>query len=180
MIDIGIIICIFGIEIVVFVGGCFWGMEDLICCQFGVFDICVGYMGGDNDYVIYCNYFGYVEVVEIVFDLSMMIYCDILVFFFQIYDLLMLNCQGNDIGLSYWLVIFLFIFEQEQVVCDMIVDVDVFGLWLVKVVMMIEFVGLFWEVEFEYQDYLIKYLNGYICYFFCVGWVLLKCEEVIV
>lgn len=33
---------------------------------------------------------------------------------------------------------------------DIIVDVEVFGLWFGKVVIEVSLVGDFWEVEFEY------------------------------
>lgn len=73
---------------VIFVGGCFWGLQDLICNQFGVVFMWVGYSGGNIFNVIYCNYGMYVEVVEIIFDFMVIDYCILLEFFFQIYDLI--------------------------------------------------------------------------------------------
>lgn len=58
----------------------------------GVLGICVGYIGGDVLNVIYCNYGIYVEGIEIIFDFVIISYCELLEFFFQIYDLIIKNC----------------------------------------------------------------------------------------
>lgn len=53
------------VEMVVFVGGCFWCVELDFEKLFGVCDVVLGYVGGDMQNLIYKNYEcgGYWEVV---------------------------------------------------------------------------------------------------------------------
>lgn len=46
--------------------------------------------------------------------------------------------------MSYWFVIYYVDEEQKQIVLDIIVDVNVFGLWFGIVVIEVELVGDFW------------------------------------
>ena len=73
---------------IVFAGGCFWGLEDLIRTQPGVVTTEVGYTGGENENPTYENHPGHAEAVEIE------------------YDPTTLNQQGNDRGTSYRLAVF--------------------------------------------------------------------------
>ena len=51
---------------IIFAGGCFWGLEDLIRTQPGVISTEVGYTGGKNDNPTYENHPGHAEAVEVV------------------------------------------------------------------------------------------------------------------
>ena len=61
-----------------FAAGCFWGVEFLFQKQIGVLEVVSGYMGGDIEnptYKIVCSGFsGHLEVVEVVFDESIVSY----------------------------------------------------------------------------------------------------------
>src|ERR1700756_4827190 len=120
-------------EKAILVGGCFWGMQDLIRKLDGVVATRVGYSGGDVLKATYRRHGAHAGGVEIVFDPDRIAYRDLLEFFFQIHDPTTRNRQGNDVGLSYRSAIFYVDDEQRQVAEETIADVDASGLWPGKV-----------------------------------------------
>ncbi|MEL6803919.1 MAG: peptide-methionine (S)-S-oxide reductase MsrA, partial [Bacteroidota bacterium] len=90
----------------VLAGECFWGLEDLLRKQPGVFNTEVGYAGGENNDPTYHNHPGHAEAVEITYDPDVIDYRHVLDFFFQIHNPTTLNQQGNDRGSSYRSAIF--------------------------------------------------------------------------
>lgn len=78
-----------------FGGGCFWCIEVVFEVMDGVLVVVLGYVGGSIDDLIYeqvcIGCFGYVEVVQIVYDFEKVFYVQLLEVFFCIYDLIMLN-----------------------------------------------------------------------------------------
>lgn len=58
------------VEKAILAGGCFWGMQDLICKRQGVLSTRVGYTGGDISNATYRNHGTHAEAIEIVFDPS--------------------------------------------------------------------------------------------------------------
>ncbi|MGR3838878.1 MAG: peptide-methionine (S)-S-oxide reductase MsrA [Cognatishimia sp.] len=161
-------------ERAVLAGGCFWGMEDLIRRQPGVFKTRVGYTGGDVPNATYRDHGTHAEGIEILFDPDKTSYRHILEFFFQIHDPTTVNRQGNDIGTSYRSAIYYVDETQKAVAIDTIADVDASGLWPGKVVTQVEPVSDFWEAEDYHQDYLVKNPRGYTCHFPRADWVLPK------
>jgi peptide-methionine (S)-S-oxide reductase len=164
-------------ERAVLAGGCFWGMQDLICRRPGVISTRVGYTGGDVPNATYRNHGNHAEAIEIVFDPKRIRYRNLLEFFFQIHDPTTLNRQGNDRGTSYRSAIFYTSDEQRQIAEDTIADVDASGLWPGKVVTEVAPAGDFWKAEPEHQDYLERYPNGYTCHFVRPEWKLPKRAE---
>lgn len=80
-------------EMVVFVGGCFWGVQGVFEYVKGVKQVIVGYVGGVFEIVYYVfvglGLMGYVELVWIVYDLMQIMYGWLLqVFFLVVYDLI--------------------------------------------------------------------------------------------
>lgn len=147
-----------GMEIVIFVMGCFWGVECLFWQLFGVYSIVVGYIGGYMLNLIYWEVcfgdMGYVEVVCIVYDFFVISYEQLLQVFWENYDFVQGMCQGNDYGMQYCLVIYLLILEQDVAVCVslecfqavmFVVDDDCY------IIMEIVNVILFYYVEDDYQ-----------------------------
>ncbi|GHC62449.1 peptide-methionine (S)-S-oxide reductase MsrA [Neogemmobacter tilapiae] len=159
-------------EKAVLAGGCFWGMQDLVRKMPGVVSSRVGYSGGDVKNATYKDHGTHAEVLEVVFDPTVLTYRQLLEFFFQIHDPSTVNRQGNDIGMSYRSAIYTTSEEQRLVALDTIADVDASGLWPGKVVTQVEPLGDFWEAEDYHQDYLVKNPNGYTCHFPRRGWVL--------
>jgi len=164
-------------ERAILAGGCFWGMQDLIRKKPGVLETRVGYTGGDNERPTYRNHPGHAEGIEIVFDPSVILYRDILEFFFQIHDPTTKDRQGNDVGTSYRSEIFYTSEAQKSVAEDTIKDVDASGLWPGTVVTPVSPAVEFWDAEPEHQDYLERQPNGYTCHFARPGWKLPRREQ---
>lgn len=160
--------CFVGLQQICFVLGCFWGVECKFWIELGVYSILVGYVGGIMLNLIYeevcLGLIGYIEVVQVVFDLVVVSLEWLLQLFWESYDLIQGMCQGNDIGIQYCLVIYVIDEVQYKVV---LVSCEVYQVQLVVVgygLIIIEIVYLvlvYYYVEDYYQQYLVKNLNGY-------------------
>ena len=86
-------------------GGCFWCVEGAFKHMRGIESALPGYAGGHVDNPTYnavCNgVTGHAEVVELIYDESVISYETILEVFFTVHDPTQLNRQGNDIGTQY-------------------------------------------------------------------------------
>lgn len=107
-----------------FAAGCFWGVEFLFQKQIGVLEVVSGYMGGDIEnptYKIVCSGFsGHLEVVEVVFDESIVSYETLAKLFFEIHDFTQTNGQGPDIGTQYLSAIFYCDENQKNIAEELI------------------------------------------------------------
>ena len=159
-------------ETAVLAGGCFWGVQELLRAQPGVFSTRVGYTGGDVPNATYRNHGTHAEGVEIVFDPAQITYRRLLEFFFQLHDPTTPNRQGNDRGMSYRSAIYYATDEQKSIAEDTIADVNASGLWPGKVVTEVAAAGPFWQAEPEHQDYLQRQPYGYTCHWIRPEWVL--------
>ncbi|MBA7511094.1 Peptide methionine sulfoxide reductase MsrA [subsurface metagenome] len=101
-----------------FGAGCFWGIEEAFQKTNGVISTRVGYSGGtlkNPTYKDVCSSeTGHAEVVEIVYDPSIVSYEELLNIFWNIHDPTSLNRQGWDIGTQYRSVIFYHNEEQKK------------------------------------------------------------------
>jgi len=106
-------------EKVMFGAGCFWGVEAAFRALLGVVSTTVGYAGGtmaDPTYVDVCRgNTGHAEVVEVVFDPSLISYEQLLETFWEIHDPTQVDRQGVNIGSQYRSVIFYFNDKQKQI-----------------------------------------------------------------
>lgn len=159
-------------ETAILAGGCFWGMQDLICKLPGVTATRVGYSGGDVPNATYRNHGSHAEAIEVVFEPAKLSYRELLEFFFQIHDPTTKNRQGNDIGTSYRSGIYYLSDEQRRVAVETVADVNASGLWPDPVVTEVRPAGPFWEAEPEHQDYLLRYPGGYTCHYPRPDWKL--------
>ena len=111
-----------------FAAGCFWGVEFLFQKQIGVLEVVSGYMGGDIEnptYKIVCSGFsGHLEVVEVIFDESIVSYETLAKLFFEIHDFTQTNGQGPDIGSQYLSAIFYCDENQKNIAEDLIVQLE--------------------------------------------------------
>ncbi len=107
-----------------FAAGCFWGVEFLFQKQIGVLEVVSGYMGGDIEnptYEIVCGGFsGHLEVVEVIFDESIVSYETLAKLFFEIHDFTQTNGQGPDIGTQYLSAIFYCDENQKNIAEELI------------------------------------------------------------
>ena len=154
-----------GLREIVFGGGCFWGVEDLVRDLPGVIDTEVGYAGGNNDNPTYDNHPGHAEVVKVVYDPKEISLKRLLDFFFTIHDPTTVNRQGNDVGESYRSVIF-YADDEERLMAQRMIDkVNKSGRWRSEVVTKLEPYKQFYAAEPEHQDYLKKNPGGYSCHY---------------
>jgi peptide-methionine (S)-S-oxide reductase len=95
-------------------GGCFWCVEAVMKRVKGVVSVTSGYMGGeviDPTYDQVCSgQTGHAEVVQIMFDPTVITLSEILNVFWELHNPTTLNKQGNDIGTQYRSAIF---YENE-------------------------------------------------------------------
>ena len=101
-----------------FGAGCFWGVEAAFQNVDGVISTSVGYMGGTTKNPTYedvCTHTtGHAEVVQIIYDPSIISYNDLLEIFWNIHDPTSTNRQGSDIGDQYRSVIFYHTPQQKN------------------------------------------------------------------
>ena len=103
-----------------FAGGCFWGVEYYLEKLKGVKSVDSGYMGGrtkNPSYkdVSYKNT-GHLEVVEVVYDPSVISYETLSKTFFEIHDPTQKNGQGPDIGEQYKSAIFVSNEDERKII----------------------------------------------------------------
>ena len=102
-------------------GGCFWCTEGAFKHMRGVESALPGYAGGHVDNPTYnavCNgVTGHAEVVEVLYDESVISYETILEVFFTVHDPTQLNRQGNDIGTQYRSAIF-YVDENQKMIAE--------------------------------------------------------------
>ncbi len=161
---------------IILAGGCFWGMEDLLCKVPGVTGTRVGYTGGHLANPTYDDTHdsksGHAEAVEITYDPAKTSLKRILEFFFQIHDPSTPNRQGNDRGTQYRSAIFYADAEEKKVAEEVIAAVDASGKWPGKVATTLEPAAVFYNGEDYHQNYLQKHPDGYTCHFIRPDWVL--------
>lgn len=92
-------------ETIVLGGGCFWCTEAVFQRVSGVVSVRPGYAGGvtpDPTYAqVSAGETGHAEVIEVVFDPSVVSLEDLLAVFFAAHDPTSLNAQGADTGTQY-------------------------------------------------------------------------------
>ncbi len=101
-----------------FAAGCFWHIQEEFDKIKGVLQTMVGYAGGTKKNPSYeevsSGKTGHAESIEIIFDLDMVSYKELLDAFWKMHDPTQLNRQGFDIGENYRSVIFYHNAEQKK------------------------------------------------------------------
>lgn len=138
-------------------GGCFWCLEAVYLELQGVQQVVSGYCGGtvpNPTYYQVCEgTTGHAEVVQLVFDPSIVSYKEILQVFFTIHDPTTLNRQGADVGTQYRSVIFYHSLEQRQIAEDTIKELNAAKLWDAPIVTEVTAFELWYPAEDYHQEY---------------------------
>lgn len=149
-----------GKEIATLAGGCFWCLEAVYDGLRGVESVVSGYMGGTKpnpSYEEVCTgTTGHAEVVQVVYDPSVVTYRDLLEVFFTIHDPTTLNRQGNDVGTQYRSAIFYHSPEQKRVAEQVIAAMQSAGIWRDPIVTEIVPAGAFYPAEGYHQQYFAR------------------------
>jgi peptide methionine sulfoxide reductase msrA/msrB len=156
------------LEVAIFAGGCFWGVEELLRQLPGVVATEVGYTGGSLPNPTYervsVGTTGHAESVRVEFDRSKLSYADLLRYFFRLHDPTTVNRQGNDRGTQYRSAIFTLSDEQKRVAHEIISEVDASKKWNAPVATQVLPAGQWYKAEDYHQDYLQKHPDGYTCH----------------
>ena len=144
----------------VFGSGCFWCSEAIFERVNGVKDVISGYAGGTKENPSYeqvcTGNTGHAEVVEIIYDPSVVTYDELLEIFWRTHDPTTLNRQGNDVGTQYRSVIFYMDDEQKTKAWGYKKELDKSGAWKNPIVTEIVPFTKFYRAEDYHQDYFEK------------------------
>ncbi len=157
-------------ETIVLGGGCFWCTEAVFDRVRGVTDVESGYCNGDGprpSYEQVCTgRTGYVEVVKLTFDPSVIDLRALLEIFFVVHDATTLNRQGNDVGTQYRSGIYTASDEQKAIADEMIARVQQDpALRGAKVVTEVESLRDYYPAEDYHQDYFLQHPQQGYCAF---------------
>lgn len=107
-------------EVATFGGGCFWSMEAIFERIKGVKSVVSGFSGGNvanPSYEQVCTgSTGHAEVVQVVYDPSVVAYEKLLKVFWAAHDPTTLNSQGDDFGPQYRSAVFFHNEEQRKAI----------------------------------------------------------------
>jgi peptide-methionine (S)-S-oxide reductase len=138
-------------------GGCFWCLEAAFQQLHGVQSVRSGYAGGtvpNPSYEQVCTgNTGHAEVVQIVFDPSIISYNDLLHVFFTIHDPTTLNRQGDDVGTQYRSAVYYHSPEQQAEVKRVLAELTATQTWDDPIVTEIKPVPAFYPAEEYHRDY---------------------------
>ena len=155
-----------------FATGCFWGAERRFWKLDGVIQTSVGYMGGDKSDPTYkevcTGTTNHAEMVEVIFDPSVISYQRLLAEFWVMHDPTSLNQQGGDIGTQYRSAIYT---TSEEQMAQALLSKEIYQAELNKqgigkiVTEILPATSItYWLAEDYHQKYLEKNPNGYDCH----------------
>jgi peptide-methionine (S)-S-oxide reductase len=145
------------IETAVLGGGCFWCLDAVFVRLRGLHAVIPGYMGGASDQPTYeavCSGLtGHVEVVKVTFTPQLISFTDLLRIFFTIHDPTTYDRQGADAGSQYRSVIFGTSDDQVRSANELIVELDLDGLWDAPIVTEVRPAKTFYSAEKYHHHY---------------------------
>lgn len=150
-------------KVIIFAGGCFWGIEEYFSRIDGVLDTEVGYANGhtlDPDYKKVCTGMtGFAEACRIKYDPEIISLEALLDKLFMVIDPTLIDRQGPDIGNQYRTGIY-FIQDEDQAVIENYFD-KIRSDYDLPIQTELEPLISFFEAEEYHQDYLKKNPGGY-------------------
>lgn len=145
-------------------GGCFWCLEAVFQRLNGVLSVTSGYSGGhikNPSYKEVCTgTTGHAEVVQILYDPTVVSLEEILKVFFKIHDPTTLNRQGNDVGPQYRSAIFYHTDMQQKVAEEIIEGLNQSGAFNAPIVTEVTPFTVFYKAEDYHQNYFNQNKNS--------------------
>ncbi|MDF1833561.1 MAG: peptide-methionine (S)-S-oxide reductase MsrA [Alteraurantiacibacter sp. bin_em_oilr2.035] len=157
-----------GLQVAIFAGGCFWGVEAVFSHTRGVTSAVSGYHGGTAANATYSRvsrgFTRHAEAVRVAYDPSVVRYDQLLqVLFSVVADPTLVNRQGPDRGSHYRAAIVPMNAEQRAVAQSYIRQMGRSGEWSDPIAVRIESHRRFYEAERYHQDFALRNPdNGYI------------------
>ncbi len=138
-------------------GGCFWCVEAIYEQMGGVYEVKSGYSGGKTEAPTYeqvCSgKSGHAEVVQVIYDTSLVQLEQVLEVFFMTHDPTTLNRQGADVGTQYRSVVFYHSERQRNIVINVIEKLSEAKIYPSKIVTQVAPFDHFYEAEKYHQNY---------------------------
>jgi len=149
--------------------GCFWCTEAIFQQLKGVLKVTSGYSGGhvvNPTYDEVCaKNTGHAEVVQVVYDPSIISFDELLRVFWETHDPTTLNRQGNDVGPQYRSVVFYHNEEQKEKAERYKEELNKSGSWDKEVVTAVEPYKNFYSAENYHQNYFNNNGSQPYCYY---------------
>lgn len=158
-----------GKSVITLGGGCFWCTEAVFQRLKGVDTVVSGYMGGvtkNPTYKEICTgTTGHAEVIQVIYDPSIVSTVEILEVFFATHDPTTLNRQGADVGTQYRSVVFYHNDEQKSLAEEIIQDLNKAKVYKNPIVTQIAKAEVFYPAEDYHQNYYNLNSNQSYCAF---------------
>lgn len=149
--------------------GCFWCTEAIFQQLNGVLKVTSGYSGGHIVSPTYKDVStgttGHAEVIEVVYDPTVITFDELLEVFWQTHDPTTLNRQGNDVGPQYRSVIFYHNQEQKEKSEKYKKELNESGAFDKPIVTEISPYTAFYKAEDYHQDYYNNNGSQPYCYY---------------
>ena len=153
-------------EKALFGAGCFWGVESNLMKVKGVISTRGGYRGGSYENPTYKDVCsgetGHAEVVEVIYNPSLITYERLVEIFFDIHNPTTPNRQGWDIGTQYRSVIFYYNEEQKKIAKEVINRLEHSKKFKKSIVTQVKPAKEFYKAEEYHQKYHEKHQKGFI------------------
>jgi peptide-methionine (S)-S-oxide reductase len=143
-------------DLATFGGGCFWCTVAVFKEVNGVENIVSGYTGGTvpgkPTYKEVCSGLtGHAEVIQIIFDPTVISYENLVIIFMTTHDPTTLNRQGGDIGTQYRSVIF-YHDDAQKIIAEKVIK-ELSAIYDEPIVTEISPISIFHEAEEYHQNY---------------------------
>ncbi len=140
-----------------FGAGCFWCVEAVFQQLEGVTSVVSGFMGGDTQDPTYQDICrgdtNHAEVVQLEFDPQVMIYEELLGWFWRLHDPTTLNSQGADVGTQYRSAIFYHDEAQREAAEASKAEADASGAFKRPIVTEITAASQFYPADAGHQNF---------------------------
>ena len=148
-------------------GGCFWCLEAVFQLVDGVKKVTSGYAGGQTPSPTYedvcAGSTSHAEVVEIIYDSSIITYKELLSIFFSVHNPTTKNRQGNDVGTQYRSIVLFSTEEEKFIAKTLITELNTEKIWKNPIVTELKQFNVFYVAEKCHQNYYKKNTNAGYC-----------------